>query len=96
MRTFGYTIALLGALALSACSVTELAAVQSDISTGVAAACKDVAAAAVLAPTSPVVSYANAACPLGQAAATLVKDSATIQWLGQVQQQLSAAAPAKS
>lgn len=88
-------IGVLAALALGACSAAQLGAVQSDISTGVAAACKDVAAAAVLAPTSPVVAYANAACPLGVAAATLVQNSATIQWLGQVQGQL-AAAPAKS
>lgn len=94
----GYTIAAAGiaaALTLSACNGQNPAqvatTVSTDVTTGIAAACTDVAAAAKLNPTSPVAVYAQAACPLGTAAATLVQNSATIQWLGQIQAQLQAA-----
>lgn len=88
----GYTF-----VALIACSSLSsvLTTVPADIAAGVAAACTDVAASAKLFPTSPVVTYANAACPLGVAASSLVQNSATIQWLGQINAQLQAA-PAKS
>lgn len=90
-------IAIAGLLALGACSSTDLATAQADIATGIQAACTDATAAAALNPASPVAAYVNAACPLGIAAATLVKNSATIQWLGEVQAQVAAPpAPAKS
>lgn len=82
---------------LSACSSTQLAQVQTDITAGVAAACTDVASAAKINPTSPIVVYGEAACPLGVAAASLVQNSATIQWLGGIAAQIQAdkaAAPA--
>lgn len=73
---------------LSACSPATVATVTDDISAGIAAACQDVANTAKLFPTSPVVVYAEAACPLGQAAATLVQNSATLEWLGEINAQL--------
>ena len=92
LRTFAICIAL----ALGACSAAQVAQVQSDIATGIQAACSDVAAAAKLNPASPVAAWANGACPLGVAAASLVQNSATIQWLGQIQQQLAAAPATKA
>lgn len=76
---------------LSACSPAQLAQVQTDITAGVAAACTDVAAASKINPTSPIVVYGDAACPLGIAAASLVQNSATIQWLGGIAAQIQAA-----
>ena len=103
MKRLGYTFGLaLFALALSACSGQNPAAVATnvaaDLSAGIAAACGDAAKTAAAFPTSPVSVYANAACPGGLAAASLVQNSATLQWLGQVigQIQASQAAPAKS
>src|SRR5258708_39213168 len=87
LRTFAICVAL----ALSACSAAQVAQVQSDIATGIQAACSDVAAAAKLNPASPVAAWANGACPLGVAAASLGQNSATIPWLGQVQQPLARA-----
>lgn len=83
----------------AACSgnlVQDASVVTSDISTGIAAACTDVAATAKLFPKSPVLVYAEASCPLGQAAASLVQNAATIQWLGQINAQLQQPAAAKS
>lgn len=84
-------------LSLGACtgqSPAQVAAtVTTDISSGVAAACSDAATAAKLFPTSPVAVYATAACPAGTAAASLVQNSATIQWLGQIIGQLQQGAP---
>lgn len=90
----GYTFgAGLLAFAVAACSPTQLMQAQSDISTGIQAVCSDVANAAKINPASPVVVYAEAACPLGVAAASLVQNSATLVWLGQIQQQLATPAP---
>ena len=96
LRTFAICVAL--AFGLPACSPTQLLQAQTEISTGIQAVCTDVATAAKLNPASPVVVYAEAACPLGIAASSLVQNSATLVWLGQIQQQLStpAAVPAKS
>lgn len=91
MRSFVIAAAL---CLLPACA--QIGLVASDIDQGVQAACADVAASAKLFPASPVVTYANAACPLGTAAADLTKNSATIQWLGQINAQLQAAKPAKT
>ena len=90
-------IALGAALLIASCTAAELQQAQSDISTGIEAACADVVAAQKLNPTSPVAAYATAACGTATDVAALVQSSATIQWLGQIQQQLSppaAAAPA--
>lgn len=94
--------AILLASQLTACSPAQLAQVQTDITAGVAAACTDVATAAKINPTSPIVVYGEAACPLGVAASSLVQNSATIQWLGGIAAQIQAtpatpaAVPAKS
>jgi hypothetical protein len=98
-----YVIAAAGlaaALTLSACNGQNPAAVaaqvQNDITTGIAAACLDATNTAKLFPASPVAVYAVAACPAGTAAASLVQNSATLQWLGQIIGQMQAAsAPAK-
>ena len=81
---------------VAACTSTQLTTAQTDIATGVAAACTDATAAAKLNPTSPVAVYITAACPLGEAAATLVQNSATIEWLGQVEAQVAAPTAAAS
>lgn len=80
------------ALTLGACTTAQLQTAQTDISAGIQAACNDVDAAAKLNPSSPVVAWATGACPLGVAAATLVQNSATLQWLGGIQAQLAAPA----
>lgn len=82
--------AILLASQLTACSPAQLAQVQTDITAGVAAACTDVATAAKINPTSPIVVYGEAACPLGVAASSLVQNSATIQWLGGIAAQIQA------
>lgn len=87
-------IALVASLLLASCTAAELQQAQSDISTGIEAACADVVAAQKLNPTSPVAAYATAACGTARDVAALVQSSATIQWLGQIQQQLSPPAPA--
>jgi len=85
------------ALALSACTTAQIQQAQADISTGIKAACTDVLAAQKLNPASPVANYATAACGTATAVAALVQNSATIQWLGQLWQQLQPpAAPAKA
>ena len=81
------------ALVLSACGLTAQQ-VQTDITTGIQAACLDVNTAAKLNPASPVLTYAQASCGSAEAMASLAQGSATIQWLGQLQQQLAAPAPA--
>ena len=84
---------------LAACSPAQLKLAQDDIAGGIQAACADVLAAQKPNQASPVADYALAACGTATAVATLVQNSATIQWLGQLQQQLAApaaAAPAKS
>lgn len=73
------------------CTATQLQQAQTDIVTGIQAACLDVANAAKLYPTSPVVMYGEAACPAGVAATSLVQNSATIQWLGGIAAQIQAA-----
>lgn len=90
-------LGLAAALLLASCTTAELQQANSDISGGIAAACADVLAAQKLNPASPVAAYASAACGTATAVAALVQNSATIQWLGQIQQQLAtpaAAAPA--
>ena len=73
------------ALALAACNGQNPAAVVSaDVASGIAAACLDAANTAKAFPLNPVATYANAACPGGLAAASLVQNSATLQWLGQI------------
>ena len=89
-------------LTLCACSTAELTAAQNDISTGINAACKDVlASAAVATAAAPgntkvasVAGYATAACTVAGPVAALVQNSSTLQWLGTLQGQLSAATPA--
>lgn len=73
---------------LGACTTAELATAQSDISTGIQAACKDVQATAVAFPGSPVAVYATGACGSAELVSALVQNSGTIQWLGQIQAQL--------
>jgi len=82
-------LAALGMLALAACSGTQLQTTSADIAAGIQAACADVAAAAKLNPSSPVVPWAVGACGTATAVAALVQNSATIQWLGQIQAQLA-------
>lgn len=84
---------LLATLALSACGLTAQQ-IQTDITTGIQAACLDVNAAAKANPASPVLTYAQASCGSAEAMASLAQGSATVQWLGQLQQQLQQAAPA--
>lgn len=84
---------------LSGCSPTQISAAQTDISTGINAACNDVMAAKTqaqtLAPTNAQVAstaaYAVAACGTATAVAALVQNSDTLQWLGNLQGQLTAA-----
>lgn len=84
-------IALLAAvLALGACTTAQLQTAQNDISAGIQAACKDVQAVAALNPSSPVGSYATASCGTATAVASLVQNSGTLVWLGQLQAQLAA------
>lgn len=83
--------AVLGlALLLGACSAAQLQQAQTDIASGIQAACADVNAAVKLNPNSPAAPWAVGACGTATAVAALVQNSATIQWLGQVQQQLQA------
>lgn len=93
-RTYrkGYRpIVIAGTVAiLTACSAAQIGQVTTDATTLVAALCTDAATAAKDFPTSPTAIYAQAACPLGMAAATLVKDSATAQWLQTVTAQIQA------
>lgn len=84
---------------LPACTAAQLAQGSEDATAGVAALCTDAATAAKDFPTSPVAVYGAAACPGGLAAASLVQNSATAQWLqtviGQIQaDKAAAAAPA--
>lgn len=78
-------IYLAAALTLGAC-----AQLQTDIQTGIAAACTDVIAAQKANPNSPVAPWASACSPTGMAG--LAQNSATIQWLGGIAAQLSAPA----
>lgn len=86
-------LCLLGALGagVAACTTAQLTTAQADISTGIAAACKDVSAVAALVPAAPQATYAVAACGTATAVAGLVQNSGTIQWLGSLQAQLAAA-----
>lgn len=88
---FAIAFGLLGPLALGACSTAQLQATQTDISTGIKAACTDVMAVAAAVPTVPQAAYAVAACGTAETVATLVQNSDTIQWLGGLQAQLAAA-----
>lgn len=98
MRKFIPVVAV--AILCAACSTAQLTAAQSDISTGIADACKDVlASAAVATAAAPannkvaaIAGYATGACTLAGPVAALVQNSATLQWLGSLQGQLSAAA----
>jgi hypothetical protein len=100
LRTGWAALALVAALVLASCTAAQLQQARSDIGVGIEAACADVLAAQKLNPTSPVAAYATAACGTATAVAALAPSSATIQWLGQIQQQLSppatAAPPAKA
>lgn len=87
------SLAAIAFFILAACSAAQLSQVQTDIATGIQAACTDVNAAAKLNPASPVLTYAEASCGSAEAIASLTQGSATIQWLGQLQQQLAAPAP---
>lgn len=83
--------------ALAGCTSTQLQQAQTDISTGIQAACADVMAAQKVNPQSPVAPWAVGACGTATAVGALVQNSATIQWLGQIQAQLAtpaATAPA--
>lgn len=91
-----HKLAIFGAsaLVLAACTTAQLTNGQSDISTGIQAACADVNAVASLVPASPYATYAVAACGTATAIAALVQNSGTIQWLGSLQAQLKSSAPA--
>lgn len=96
-------------LALAACSTTQLQTAQTDISTGITAACADVMAAVptaqaavangtvkggAAATTSVIANYATPACGTATAVAALVQNSGTLEWLGTIEGQLAAATPA--
>jgi hypothetical protein len=95
-------LALAVAGTLGACSTAQITAAQTDISTGIAAACKDVLASAAVAnaaaPTNQnvvaITGYATAACTIAGPVASLVQNSGTLQWLGTLQGQLNATKPA--
>lgn len=75
-------------LSLGACTAQQVQTAQTELSAGIAAACHDVAAAQAANPTSPVAPWAANACsPNGTA--SLVQNSATIQWLGTLAAQLA-------
>jgi hypothetical protein len=76
---------------VGACTTDQLQLAQNDISTGIAAGCKDVNAALPLVADPAVKVYAVAACGTATAVASLVQNSGTIQWLGQIKAQLDAA-----
>lgn len=78
---------------LARCTAAQLQTAQSEISVGINAACADVAAAQKLNPTSPSAPWAAGACGSATAVASLVQNSATLVWLGQIQQQLAAKKP---
>lgn len=79
---------------LAGCTAGQIQTAQTDIAAGIQAACNDVMAAQKLNPTSPSSAWATGACGTATQVAALVQNSATIQWLGQVQQQLATPAPA--
>jgi hypothetical protein len=83
-------LAIASPVIIAGCTTAQLTQAQTDISTGIAAACKDVSAVAALNPSSPVGSYATAACGTATAVASLVQSSDTIQWLGSLQAQIAA------
>lgn len=91
-----YTIAIAAALLVSACTAAQLQTAQTDIGAGIQAACTDVMAAEKLNPNSASAPWATASCATATATAALVQNSATLQWLGSLEAQIVAPAPAAS
>lgn len=90
MRAMG--VGFFAAIILNGCTAAQLQTAQTDISTGIQAACVDVKAAAALNPASPSATYATGACGTATAVAALVQNSGTLVWLGTIMQQLKPAA----
>lgn len=88
-------LTVLAIVALAGCSSAQLATAQADISAGIQAACLDVNAAAALPGVNPSLkAYAGASCATASAVGALVQNSATLQWLGTLQGQMTATAKA--
>jgi hypothetical protein len=83
-------IILLSALLLASCTAAQEQAAVTDVSTGISLACADVNLAAKSNPSSNVLDYVNASCATEQAVAALPQTVETIQWLGQLAQQVKA------
>lgn len=86
-------VILAALIALGGCTATQLQQAQADISTGIQAACADVMAASALPGVDPNLKvYAGPSCATATAAAALVQNAQTVQWLGQLAGQLQASA----